>query len=112
MDVDAIVDRLDLDAILDRVDVNEVVQRVDMDAIVEQTELGSIVARSTSGIATETLDVARTQAVGVDDVVSRVVNRVMRRRAAELPVGPERLVGVAGRRGAAPAPDTGEEPGP
>jgi hypothetical protein len=66
---------------------------VDVDAVVEQTEIGSIVARSTSGIATETLDVARTQAVGVDDVVSRVVNRVMRRRAGDVPPGPERLVG-------------------
>lgn len=111
VDVDAIVDRLDLDAIMDRVDVNEVVQRVDMDAIVEQTELGSIVARSTSGIATETLDVARTQAVGVDDVVARVVNRIMRRRATELPAGPERLVGPGDAEPAQPPPP-GEEPGP
>ena len=81
VDIDAIVDRIDVDAIVDRVDVNEVVQRVDVDAVVEQTELGTIVARSTSGFASEALDAARTQAVDVDDIVTRVVNRVMRRRA-------------------------------
>jgi hypothetical protein len=64
------------------------VQRVDVDAVVEQTELGTIVARSTSGFASEALDAARTQAVDVDDIVTRVVNRVMRRRQGDLPLGP------------------------
>ena len=88
--MDAVVDRIDIGAIVDRVDVNEVVQRVDVDAVVEQTELGTIVARSTSGFASEALDAARTQAVDVDDIVTRVVNRVMRRRQEDLPLGPGR----------------------
>jgi hypothetical protein len=92
IDLDRVVGDIDIAAIVDRVDVNEVVQRVDVDAIVEQTELGTIVARSTSGIATETLDAARTQGVTVDDAVGRIINRVLRRRAEDLPAGPPQLV--------------------
>ncbi len=99
IDIDAIVDRIDVEAILDRIDVNEVVQRVDMDAVVEQTELGTIVARSTSGVASETLDAARSQAITVDDAVTRVINRVLRRRPEDLPRGPGLLVPPAGPQG-------------
>ncbi len=102
IDMDAVVDRIDVGAIVDRVDVNEVVQRVDVDSVVEKTELGTIVARSTTGFASEALDAARTQAVDVDDIVTRVVNRVMRRRQENMPLGPGQP---------APGPP-GEEPKP
>ena len=100
IDLDRVVGQLDLDAIVDRIDVNEIVQRVDVDAVVEQTELSTIVARSTSGIASDTLDVARTQGVAVDDAVGRIINRVLRRRAEDLPAGPPQLV--------EPAPPAGD----
>jgi len=106
VDIDAVVDRIDIGAIVDRVDVNEVVQRVDVDAVVEQTELGTIVARSTSGFASEALDAARTQAVDVDDIVTRVVNRVMRRRQGDLPLGP----GLVPEKAAADTPPGDPEP--
>ncbi|HMJ04366.1 MAG TPA: hypothetical protein VK506_15605, partial [Conexibacter sp.] len=61
VDLDALIARVDVDAIADRIDVNAIVQRVDIEAVVEETELGTIVARSTSGFASEALDVARNQ---------------------------------------------------
>jgi hypothetical protein len=93
IDVDAVVERIDVGSIVDRVDVNEVVQRVDVDAIVEETELGTIVARSTSGFASAAVDATRNQTVGVDTRVSRVVNRLLRRKEGEVPAGPPLLTG-------------------
>ncbi len=92
VDVEAIIDRVDIQHIIDRVDIEEVVQRIDIDSLVQQTELGTIIARSTSGVASEALDVVRAQAVGLDDFVARWVNRVLRRKSNDWPVGPPKLV--------------------
>ncbi len=105
IDIDALVQRIDLDAVVARIDVNRIAERIDIDAVVEQTELGTIVARSTSGFASEALDAARSQAADVDTRVSRVVNRVLRRKESDLPVGPPLLTGET------PTEDTASEPG-
>jgi hypothetical protein len=89
--LDALIARIDVNAIADRIDVNAVVQRIDVDAVVEETELGTIVARSTSGFASEALDLARAQTVGADTLVTRLVDRVLRRRG-ESPLGPPLLL--------------------
>jgi hypothetical protein len=88
VDVEKIIERVDVEKIIERVDIKGVVERVDIDALVEQTELGTIIARSTSGIASEALDVVRAQAVGLDDFFARWVNRVLRRPPADIPLGP------------------------
>jgi hypothetical protein len=106
VNLDELIGRIDVDAIAARVDVNAIVQRVDVDAVVEQTELGTIVARSTSGFASEALDVARAQTVGVDTLVTRLVDRLLRRRG-EGPLGPPLLVGEEGEAGPAMAPEAG-----
>jgi hypothetical protein len=93
IDIDALVQRIDLDAVVARIDVNRVAEGIDIDAVVEQTELGTIVARSTSGFASEGLDAARSQAADVDARVSRMVNRLLRRKESEVPAGPSRLAG-------------------
>ena len=92
VDVDQIVERVDVDRIIDRVDVEKIIQRVDIDALVEQTELGTIIARSTSGVASEALDLVRAQGVGLDDFVARWVNRILRRKSDDWPAGPPALV--------------------
>lgn len=102
VDLDALLARLDVDAIADRIDVNAIVQRVDVDAVVEETELGTIVARSTSGFAAEALDAARVQTVSADTIVTRLVDRLLRRRG-DTPLGPPLLVRDE---------DTSEEPAP
>jgi hydrogenase maturation factor len=103
VDVDALIARIDVDAIAARIDVNAIVQRVDVDAVVEETELGTIVARSTSGFASEALDAARAQTVGADTLVTRIVERVLRRRGPA-PLGPPLLVDEEGTAEPAPPP--------
>lgn len=101
VDLDALLSRLDLDhllgsvdlnALLSRLDINALMDRLDMDALVANTELGGIIARSTSGVASEALDVVRSQGVGVHNFIARVVNRAMRREQSELPPGPPLLI--------------------
>jgi hypothetical protein len=93
VDVDGLIDRVDVQKIIERVDVKDVVARVDIDALLEQTEMGSIIARSTTGVASEVLDVIRAQGVGLDDFFARWVNRILRRSKEALPQGPPTLVG-------------------
>ena len=92
VDVDKIVSRVDVEAIIERVDVQKIIERVDIDSLVEQTELGTIIAHSTSGVASEALDLVRAQAVGLDDFVARWVNRILRRKSDDWPKGPPDLV--------------------
>ena len=106
VDVDAIVRRVDVAAIVDRVDVARVVDRVDVDAIVGRTELGSLIVRSTSGVATEAVDLVRSQTVGLDGFLGRLVDRVLRRDPAGRPVGPPLLVDTAPDRDRAGAAGT------
>jgi hypothetical protein len=79
VDVDGVIRKVDLDAVMDRVDVNEIVGRIDVDALVEETDLGSIIARSSSGVASDVLDVVRSQTVGLDEFMARWVGRILRR---------------------------------
>jgi hypothetical protein len=80
VDVEAVLARVDLDAVLARVDVNDFVRRLDIDALVEQTDLGAVIARSSGGVASEALDAARSQAVGLDQFIDRWVQRLLRRK--------------------------------
>ena len=92
VDVERLIERVDVEKIIERVDVKKIVERIDIDAVMEQTELGSIIARSTTGVASEVLDVIRAQGVGLDDFVARWANRILRRRPEDLPLGPPALV--------------------
>jgi GMP synthase PP-ATPase subunit len=60
--------------------VNDFVQRLDVDGLVEQTDLGAVIARSSGGVASEALDSARSQAVGLDQFIDRWVQRGLRRK--------------------------------
>jgi hypothetical protein len=92
VDVEKIIGRVDVEKIIERVDVEKIIERVDIDSIMEKTELGSIIARSTTGVASEVLDVIRAQGVGLDDFFARWVNRILRRSPGTLPAGPPTLV--------------------
>jgi len=75
-----VLQRVDVSAVVDRVDVNEVVQRIDMDTLVGSTDLGAVIVRSSGGVASEALDAARSQAVGLDAFIDRGVGRLIRRK--------------------------------
>ena len=95
VDVEKLVERVDVEKIVERIDIDKIIERVDIDSLMEKTELGTIIARSTTGVASEVLDVIRAQGVGLDDFFARWANRILRRPPAELPLGPPTLVGVA-----------------
>ncbi len=97
VDIDRVLDRIDLDRLLGRMDLNDIVQRIDIDALAGQTDLGAVIARSSSGVASEVLDVVRSQAVGLDEFIARWVGRLRRRPYAGPPGPPGR-----GRPGAGP----------
>jgi hypothetical protein len=92
VDVEKLIERVDVEKIIERVDVEKIIERVDIDALMEKTELGTIIARSTTGVASEVLDVIRAQSVGLDDFSARWVNRLLRRSNDTLPLGPPTLV--------------------
>lgn len=95
VDVDKLLRRVDVDALLDRVDINALLTRVDMDELVEQTDLGAVIARSSGGMASEALDAARSQVLGLDQFTDRWVQRALRRKHP-VPLGPHGRQGEQG----------------
>ncbi len=79
IDVDALLQRIDIEALLDRIDVNDVARRA---------EIGDLIAESTGDVAGSALDLARRQAVGLDTLLARTVNRVLGRDPDTMPQGP------------------------
>jgi H2-forming N5,N10-methylenetetrahydromethanopterin dehydrogenase-like enzyme len=106
IDMNALLRQVDVNALLDRVDVNKVAERIDMDELVEHTDLGAVIARSSGGMATEALDAARSQAVGLDQSINRWVRRLLRRRdpGPSGPSGPSGASGAAELTGGPAAP--------
>ena len=118
VDLDQLLERIDLDRLLARIDVNALIQRVDVNALLgdleldpllakvdvnalaERAEIGRLVTESSQQVAGSALDLARRQMVGLDFVVTGLVNRLLRRRE-DLPLGPTTLLATA------PAPDPG-----
>lgn len=88
VDVDKLLARVDVDALLDRVDVNRLAGRVDVDAVLERTELRGVLSRSSSTIASEGIDLVRSQAVGLDDFIARWVSRLRHRTYSGPPAWP------------------------
>jgi hypothetical protein len=91
VDIDRVLDRIDLDRLLGRMDLNDIVKHIDVNALVEQTDLGAVIARSSSGVASDVLDVARSQTVGLDEFLARWVGRLRRRPYTGPPGPPDRL---------------------
>ena len=91
VDLNAVLDRIDLNHLLERVDLNDVVKRIDVDALVGQTDLGAAIARASSGVASDVLDVVRSQTVGLDEFIARWIGRLRRRPYTGPPGPPDRL---------------------
>ena len=96
VDIDRVLDRVDLDRLLGRMDLNDIVKHIDVNALVEQTDLGAVIARSSSGVASDVLDVVRSQAVGLDEFIARWIGRLRRRPYTGPPGPPDRLRPGAG----------------
>jgi hypothetical protein len=95
VDIDAIVKTIDVNDIVERIDINEIVDEIDIDEIVSTTEIGSLIVQSTGGVATEAVDVVRSQGVSLDGVVTRITDRLVRRGDRPRPAAPKRLAAAA-----------------
>ena len=97
VDIDAVAARLDIDAVIDRVDLVGLAQDV-MDAL----DLPAIIRGSTASVASESVQDVRLQTIAADEVVTRVVDRLLlrRRHHPSIPDG-----AVAPLQEAAPVPD-------
>jgi hypothetical protein len=101
VDVEALVHRVDVDRLLDDIEPNRLLERVDLDALVRRVDVGAVarealdgidigevIQESTAGIGADTVEAVRVQAMHVDDLVARVVDRVlMRRRPRDTKLG-------------------------
>lgn len=79
IDISALVDRIDIDGLVSRIDLDKQLESVDIHALVERAEIDKIVAEATTGVASRTLDLARRQVVGIDLLIERGADRLMRR---------------------------------
>jgi len=96
VDIERVLDRIDLNRLLSQVDLNTIVERIDVDALVEQTDLSAVIASASGGVASDALDVVRSQTVGLDEFIARWIGRLRRRPYTGPPGPPDGLRAKAG----------------
>ena len=92
VDLNQILDKIDIDALLSRADIDAIVARLDIQAIVQRAGIPEIVAESTGHLGASALDMLRRPLVGLDELISRGLNRLFRRDFASYPLGPSELI--------------------
>ncbi|WP_326834616.1 hypothetical protein VSH64_06770 [Amycolatopsis rhabdoformis] len=73
-------EHVDLDAVLAEIDLAAVVARLDFGALVAAMDLPEVVRQSSGTVAGEAIQGVRGAGASADDTVTRVVERVLRRR--------------------------------
>jgi hypothetical protein len=104
VDLDAIVGEVDIDAVAARLDIDAVIDRVDLvglaQGVMDALDLPAIIRGSTASVASESVQDVRLQTIAADEVVTRVVDRLLLRRRHQPP----------GPNGEAPAPSQPADP--
>ena len=80
LDLTALTARLDPNPIATQIDLNPIVDRLDIDRVVDRIDLNEIIMSSTTGLAGEAIDTARSQAIFFDSLTSRIVDTIFRRK--------------------------------
>ena len=84
VDVNALLAEVDVNALLAEVDINELVGQIDVAAVareaLEGIDIGDIIQESTAGLAIDTMEAVRVQAMNADDLLARIVDRLLGRR--------------------------------
>jgi len=75
----SVLAELDVDAVADRIDLDRIVDRIDLDAILLRVDMEGLIRESTSTMVDESVDALRVQGMNADRLVSRVVDRLLRR---------------------------------
>jgi uncharacterized RDD family membrane protein YckC len=83
VDLEAVLDRLDFDHLLQQIDVDRLLERIDIMGIVERVQVDAIVTATASQTGRRVLDLLRRQLLGLDVLVTRLVNRVRARTVDE-----------------------------
>ncbi|WP_028659239.1 RDD family protein [Nocardioides insulae] len=100
VDPNALLDRVNPNALLDQVDINRLMARVDVDALLAQADIEDlvrrsgvpeIVASSTTHMLGSLIDVVRRQLAGLDTIVHRTIDRLLRREPDVERLGPPEL---------------------
>jgi uncharacterized RDD family membrane protein YckC len=121
IDVNALLERIEMNELLDRVDIDALLQRADIDALLDQVDLAAaveragipqIVAESTTHLGGAALDLFRRPVVGLDEIISRVLNGLVRRDFSKFPAGPGDLTSWADDRAEEERTKTGRYAGP
>jgi uncharacterized RDD family membrane protein YckC len=81
IDIDALVERIDVDAVLQRVDIEKLIERIDLADIIKRVQVDAIVTATASGLGNRLLDLVRRQLVGVDILITRLMDRILGRQA-------------------------------
>lgn len=97
VDMDRVVDDLPIERVVDRVDVDEIVERVDIRGVVDRLDLAeitqdvmdeidlpAIIRESSGAMASETVQTVRVRGMNADRLVSRIVDRMIRRESRDL----------------------------
>jgi uncharacterized RDD family membrane protein YckC len=92
IDIEVLIGRIDIDELLKRADIDALMERVDVKALVDRAGIPEIVAESTSHLTLSALDLFRKPIVGIDEIVFRGLNRLIRRNPQDFPTGPGALV--------------------
>ncbi len=100
IDPNVLMDRIDIQRLLSRVDLNEVLAGIDLDQLLAGVDLETVVQRSgvpdiimasTGRFADSAVDLGRRQVVGVDALVDRGVDRLLRRKSDPTRLAPPHL---------------------
>lgn len=89
--VNDILDEVDINAILGRIDIDALLARVDVSELARRAKIADLITESTGDLAGSTLDLGRRQAVALDTLLSRAVDRVLGRDPDRLDRGPPAL---------------------
>lgn len=91
IDVNALLEEVDVNALLERVDLDALLEEVDVAELAKRARIGDLVAEGTTDVAETALDVGRRQAVAVDTLIARGINRILGRGSTTMPPGPSVL---------------------
>jgi len=77
-----VIAQLDFVRIVEQIPIDDIAGAIDIEAIVQRIDLGGVIRESTMSLTMETVDAIRSEAIEIDGWAARVVDKVLRRKAA------------------------------
>lgn len=87
-----VINRVDVDRVVEQADLGQIIDRLPLidlaNYIVDEIDLPRIIRESTGGIATDAMNAARMQSIGIDQAIARVADAILLRRKARATTAP------------------------